>query len=55
MAFSPALKEGRIICRSAVFKPGKQFTVVESEIFCAASETENLVFKATVTITVITR
>jgi len=49
-----AAKGDRLICRAKVLKPGKQLTVVESEIFCAASETEKLVSKATVTIAVVT-
>ncbi|HEY5118765.1 MAG TPA: PaaI family thioesterase, partial [Anaerolineales bacterium] len=49
-----AAKGDRLICRSKVLKPGKQLTVVESEIFCVASETEKLVSKATVTIAVVT-
>jgi len=49
-----AAKGDRLICRSTVLKPGKQLTVVESEIFCAAAETEKLVSKATVTIAVVT-
>ena len=49
-----AAKGDRLICRSKVLKPGKQLTVVESEIFSVASETEKLVSKATVTIAVVT-
>jgi len=49
-----AAKGDRLICRAKVLKPGKQLTVVESEIFSVASETEKLVSKATVTIAVVT-
>jgi hypothetical protein len=49
-----AAKGDRLICRSSVLKSGKQLTVVESEIYCAGSETEKLVSKATVTIAVVT-
>ncbi len=49
-----AARGDRLLCRSKVLKPGKQLTVVESEIFCAASETEKLVSKATVTIAIVT-
>lgn len=49
-----AAKGDRLICRSNVLKPGKQLTVVESEIFSVGSETEKLVSKATVTIANVT-
>ena len=49
-----AARGDRLICRSKVLKPGKQLTVVESEIFSAALETEKLISKATVTIAVVT-
>lgn len=49
-----AAKGDRLLCRAKVLKPGKQLTVVESEIFSVASETEKLVSKATVTIAVVT-
>jgi uncharacterized protein (TIGR00369 family) len=47
-------KGERLICKSKVLKPGKQLTVVESEVFCVASEKEQLVSKAMATIAVVT-
>lgn len=49
-----AARGDRLICRAKVLKPGRQLTVVESEIFCAEKETEKLVSKATVTIAIVT-
>lgn len=49
-----AAKGELLLCRANVLKPGKQLTVVESEIFCIASEAEKLVSKATVTIAMVT-
>jgi len=48
-----AAKGERLVCRAKVLKAGSQLTVVESEVFCAASGTERLVSKATVTLAVI--
>ena len=50
-----AAKGERLICRAKVLKAGAQLTVVESEVFCAASGEERLVSKATVTLAVIPR
>jgi uncharacterized protein (TIGR00369 family) len=49
-----AAKGERLICRSTVLKPGTQLSVVESEVFCVASGTEQLVSKATATIAIVT-
>ena len=44
----------QLICRSSVLKPGRQLTVVESEVFCVNNHEERLVSKATVSIAVVT-
>lgn len=49
-----AARGDRLICRSGVLRPGKQLTVVESEIFSEAMEPEKLVSKAMVTIAIVT-
>lgn len=43
----------RIVCRAKVLKPGKQFSFVESEVFCVASGQEKLVAKASATIAIL--
>ncbi|MBU2054303.1 MAG: PaaI family thioesterase [Proteobacteria bacterium] len=48
-----AAKGERLICRSRVLKAGRQFTVVESEIFCSALEAEQLVSKTTATMAMV--
>jgi uncharacterized protein (TIGR00369 family) len=45
-----AAKGERLICRAAVLKPGRRFSVVESEVFCVAEGVETLVSKMTATI-----
>jgi len=40
----------RLICRAEVLKPGRQFSVVEAEVFCVSSGEERLVSKMTATI-----
>jgi uncharacterized protein (TIGR00369 family) len=47
-------KGERLICHSKVLKPGTQLSVVESEVFCVALETELLVAKATATMAIVT-
>jgi uncharacterized protein (TIGR00369 family) len=39
----------RLICRAQVLKPGRQFSVVESEVRCVAEGKERLVSKMTAT------
>lgn len=46
-------KGERLICRAKVLKPGNQFTVAESEVYCVASGKEQLVSKAMVTLAVV--
>ena len=48
-----AAKGERLVCRSKVLKPGRQFSVVESEVFCQSSGQEQLVSKAIATIAVV--
>ncbi len=48
-----AAKGERLICRSRVLKPGKQFTFAESEVFCVSSGEERLVAKASATLAVV--
>ncbi len=48
-----AAKGERLICRSKVLKPGKQFTFAESEVFCVSSGEERLVAKASATLAVV--
>lgn len=43
----------RLICRAKVLKPGRQISVVESEVFCVASGEERLVSKATATMAIV--
>jgi uncharacterized protein (TIGR00369 family) len=42
-----AAKGERLICRSKVLKPGRRFSVVESEVYCDDGENERLVSKMT--------
>ena len=39
----------RLICRAKVLKPGKRYSVVESEVFCEDEGEEHLVSKMTAT------
>ena len=47
--FLRAAKGERLICRAKVLKPGKRFSVVESEVFCEEDGEEGLVSKMTAT------
>ena len=40
----------RLVCRAEVLKPGRKFSVVESEVICVDSGDERLVSKMTATI-----
>jgi uncharacterized protein (TIGR00369 family) len=44
-----AARGERLICRAEVLKPGRRFSVVESEVFCISAEGEHLVSKITAT------
>jgi uncharacterized protein (TIGR00369 family) len=44
-----AAKGERLICRATVLKPGRQFSVVESEVYCDDGESERLVSKMSAT------
>ena len=44
-----AAKGKRLICRATVLKPGRQFSVVESEVYCDDGEAERLASKMTAT------
>ena len=44
-----AAKGDRLICRAEVLKPGRRFSVVESEVFCVEGGNERLVSKMTAT------
>ena len=44
-----AAKGDRLVCRAEVLKPGRQFSVVESEVFCVEDGEERLVSKMTAT------
>jgi uncharacterized protein (TIGR00369 family) len=44
-----AAKGEQLICRAEVLKPGRQFSVVESEVFCVSDGEERLVSKMTAT------
>jgi uncharacterized protein (TIGR00369 family) len=44
-----AAKGERLICRADVLKPGRQFSVVEAEVFCVSAGEERLVSKMTAT------
>jgi uncharacterized protein (TIGR00369 family) len=46
-------KGERLICRSKVLKPGKQFSFVESEVFCVSAGAERLVAKASATMAIL--
>lgn len=43
----------RLICRAKVLKPGKQFSFVESEVFCVSASAKRLVAKASATMAVV--
>jgi len=43
----------RLRCRARVLRPGRQFTVVESEVFAVTGDAEKLVSKAIVTLAVV--
>jgi len=45
-----AARGDRLICRAEVLKPGRRFSVVESEVFCVVGGEERLVSKMTSTI-----
>ncbi len=45
-----AARGERLICRATVLKPGRRFSVVESEVFCLTDGVERLVSKMTATI-----
>jgi uncharacterized protein (TIGR00369 family) len=45
-----AAKGERLVCRAEVLKPGKRFSVVESEVSCVDGGNERLVSKMTATI-----
>jgi uncharacterized protein (TIGR00369 family) len=44
---------GRLECRARVLKPGRQFSFVESEVFCTDAGKTQLVAKASATIAVL--
>ena len=44
-----AARGDRLICRAEVLKPGRRFSVVESEVFCVDGGDEQLVSKTTAT------
>ena len=44
-----AARGERLICRATVLMPGRQFSVVESEVYCDDGENERLVTKMTAT------
>ena len=44
-----AARGDRLICRAEVLKPGRKFSVVESEVFCVDGGDERLVSKMTST------
>lgn len=48
-----AVSGGRLECRARVLKPGRQFSFVESEVFCIDSGESRLVAKASATIAVL--
>jgi uncharacterized protein (TIGR00369 family) len=48
-----AARGERLRCTARVLKPGRQLTVVESEVFCIAADVEQLVSKATVTLAIV--
>ena len=50
----PALGE-RLVCHGRVIKPGKQFSFVESEVFCLSAGKEQLVAKISATMAVISQ
>jgi uncharacterized protein (TIGR00369 family) len=45
-----AARGERLTCRAEVLKPGKSFSVVESEVFCVDGGDERLVSKMTATV-----
>lgn len=44
-----AAKGERLSCRAKVLKPGRRFSVVESEVYCISGEEERLVSKMVAT------
>ncbi|MCG6950218.1 MAG: PaaI family thioesterase [Acidobacteria bacterium] len=44
-----AARGERLICRAKVLKPGRQLSVVESEVFCVSAGEERMVSKMTAT------
>ncbi len=50
----PALGE-RLVCHGRVIKPGKQFSFVESELYCIAAGKQQLVAKVSATMAVISQ
>lgn len=54
VSFLRAAKGERLICRSRVLKPGRQFSFAESELYCVSVDTEQLVAKASATMAIIT-
>jgi uncharacterized protein (TIGR00369 family) len=53
ISYLRAAKGEQLRCRSRVLKPGKQFTFVESEVFCISAGKEILVSKASATMAVV--
>jgi uncharacterized protein (TIGR00369 family) len=53
--FLRAAQGERLRCRAEVLKPGRRFTVVESEVFALAEDTSTMVAKAMVTLAVLER
>lgn len=51
--FLRAARGERLVCRSQVLKPGSQFAVAESEVYCRAGGEERLVAKAMITLAVV--
>jgi acyl-coenzyme A thioesterase PaaI-like protein len=45
----------RLRCKAEVLKPGRRFTVVESEVFALAEDKSTMVAKAMVTLAVLER
>ena len=53
ISYLRAAKGERLRCRSRILKPGRQFTFVESEVFCISAGKEVLVAKASATMAVV--
>lgn len=53
--FLRAAQGERLRCRAEVLKPGRRFTVVESEVFALAEDKSTMVAKAMVTLAVLER